>query len=245
MHGGVAVVPGVQAWQMAVQADAPALDCAKIRRSDPLRDTRSPLTVRTPPLHVCSLVMISRRGGCPGAPAMETGAPSQFGDKTCAVPFVGVKLTLLKMVPPTPQHTQVEIRVAVRVPKPGIVMGPAPAKKALALHELLSALPQAADTTVGRLRAQPAEQGEPLALVNWPSGRASPGNRAAPVPVAVQPGQLQAGEAAEAELTVMIDGATHAAPPTIALFFRKSRLLCSMDRPLFPSCCYSVTPSVS
>jgi hypothetical protein len=47
-------------------------------------------------------------------------------------------------------------------------------------------------------------------------------------------------EAAEADLTVAIEGATHTAPPTIALFFRKSRLLSSMNRPLFHLCHDSV-----
>jgi hypothetical protein len=84
-------------------------------------------------------------------------------------------------------------------------------------------------------------QAEPLVLVAWPRGTAEPGSRPTAVAVAAQLGQLQAGEAAAAELTVMMEGATHAAPPTIALFFRKSRLLCSMDRPLVRLCHDSVT----
>lgn len=220
----------VQAWQ--AQPDAPALDCANKRMSDPPRFARKPLTVSVPSApQICSFVKIVSR------PGTTPTAPWQFGVNVSGVPPVtGVKLTFAKVVPPRPQHTQVEIRDAERVPRPPSDNGPTPATNELALHEPLSALPQAtAIRGVAGMR-QLFAQAEPLALVAWPRGMAEPGSSPTAVAVAAQLGQLQAGDAAPAELTVMMDGATHAAPPTIALFFRKSRLLCSMDRPLVLLC---------
>ena len=216
VHGGLDTAPVLQTLQ--AQPDAPAVDCARVRMVLPPRVTRTPLTVRLLLVQVCSLVKIT-------TPPKTLSCPLQSGVKVTGAPVLGVKLTFRNVVPPCPQHTQVEIRSADRVP--ALPSGRlTPATNELALHELLSALLQATLTTWAGT-TQVLEHAEPELLVDVPSEPVT-GVKTG-VAVAVHRGQLQAGEAAEAELTVTMEGATHAAPPTIALFFRKSRLLCSMD----------------
>lgn len=177
VHGGVDTDPVVHAWQ--AQPVAPAVDCAKTTMSDPPRFTRRPLTVRTPLVHVCSLVKIVSR------PGTTPTAPLQFGVKVSGVPPVtGVNETFTKVVPPCPQHTQVEIKSAERVPKAPRGNGPTPATNALALHEALSDLLQATATRGVAGTRQVLAQAEPLVLVVWPRGMAEPGSNPTAVALA-------------------------------------------------------------
>lgn len=169
VHGGVDTDPVVHAWQ--AQPVAPAVDCAKTTMSDPPRFTLRPVTVRTPLAHVCSLVWIVSR------PGTTPTAPLQFGVKVRGVPPVtGVNETFTKVVPPCPQHTQVEITSAERVPRVPSGNGPTPATNALELHEPLSALLHA--TAIRGLAGtrQLLAHAEPLVLVVWPRGMAESGS---------------------------------------------------------------------
>jgi hypothetical protein len=188
------------------------------------------LTVRTPPLQVCSLkttVTVASEGSVTFT-IWLLHVLEKFPGETEFPPTV--MLSPVTNEDPVPHDTQEESAVAERERMLGRVTA-TPARNELELQLLSDALAQATSTVTVPLPLI-GPQPHPLVSVAGPlrpEGRSPEPFRIVAVAEAWQPwhGQV-AAEPATAEVTVVMAGATQTAPPTIALFLRNSRRFCSI-----------------